>query len=76
MAPHLLHWRILQALRERNFKTYDFGGIEDTLWPGVTRFKMGFGGTVHAFPPSSDYVFRSPLYQLYRLQRRIRGGLA
>lgn len=76
MAPHLLHWRILQTLRERNFKTYDLGGIDEVFWPGVTRFKMGFGGVRHTFPPSFDYVFRQPLYQLYRLQRKIRGGLA
>lgn len=74
MAPHVLHWRILQTLQGRNVKIYDFGGIDEELWPGVTRFKMGFGGVLHTFPSTFDYVFRPPLYQLYRLQRKIRGG--
>ncbi|MBI4132127.1 MAG: peptidoglycan bridge formation glycyltransferase FemA/FemB family protein [Candidatus Sungbacteria bacterium] len=73
MAPHLLQWRIIQHVRAAGgLGRYDLGGIDDKLWPGVTRFKASFGGRAHHFPPSADYVFRRPSYLLYRLARRLR----
>jgi len=72
MAPHLLHWRIIQRARERGFPHYDLGGIDPERWPGVSRFKQGFGGREYAYPPSYDMVFRPALYRFYRLQRSIR----
>lgn len=74
MAPHLLHWRIIQAARERTFAGYDLGGIDAARWPGVTRFKKGFGGRVLQFPPSCDIVFRPWFHRLYRLQHWLRHG--
>ncbi len=73
MAPYLLHWRIIQAGRERGIVTYDFGGVDSVRWPGLTRFKQGFGGRAHTFPPSVDIIFRPELYHFYRLQRFMRG---
>ncbi len=72
MAPHLLHWEIISSAARRGFQFYDFGGIDETHWPGMTRFKKGFGGRVHVYPSSRDYVFRHWWYQLYRLQHRFR----
>lgn len=72
MAPHLLHWCIIQYCREQGITTYDFGGIDGARWPGLSRFKAGFGGREHCYPPSADYVFRPWLYALYRLQHRVR----
>lgn len=72
MAPHLLHWRIIQWCRERGFDTYDLGGIDQERWPGVTRFKLGFGGREVTYPPSADYVYRPFLYPFYQLQHRLR----
>ena len=75
MAPHLLHWRVIQYLKERSFTAYDLGGIDEVRWSGITRFKRGFGGGPHQFPPSSDYVFRPYAYAMYRLQHRLRHTL-
>lgn len=72
MAPHLLHFRLLQEARAREFSMYDFGGIDEKLWPGVTRFKKGFGGAVLAYPLSQDVVFRPLLYRLWRIQHALR----
>ena len=72
MAPHRLHWEIIRAGRDRGFDTYDFGGIDEARWPGVTRFKRGFGGTVIRYPASRDVVYRRFLYVLYRFSRRAR----
>ena len=72
MAPHLLHFRLMQEARERGFGAYDFGGIDERRWPGVTRFKKGFGGAVLMYPPSQDAVFRPFLYRLWRFQHALR----
>lgn len=72
MAPHLLHWRIIREARERGCTAYDFGGIDDEKWPGLTRFKRGFGGEERRRPPSVDFVFQPAHYILYRLQHWIR----
>ncbi len=69
MAPHLLHWHVMRYLRETGFDRYDLGGIDERKWPGVSRFKLGFGGSRHVFPSSVDYIFRRMPYALYRLRR-------
>lgn len=74
MAPHLLHWEIIRETRTRGFEKYDLGGIDEKRWPGLTRFKKGFGGATISFPASRDFVFRPWLYQLYYLQRKLRHG--
>ena len=69
MASHLLHWRIIQEAKRRNFHYYDFWGIDEVKWPGLTRFKMGFGGNVIEYPPSVDIVYRPLWYHVYRLMK-------
>lgn len=75
MAPYLLHWNVIRSLAPRSFKSYDFGGIDEALWPGVTRFKTGFGGESFAYPASFDYITRPSLYRAYSFQRWLRGGV-
>lgn len=73
MAPHLLHWRIMQEAKRRGFHYYDLWGTDDKKWPGLTRFKIGFGGEKFEYPESFDIVYRPLLYGWYKLARRIRG---
>jgi lipid II:glycine glycyltransferase (peptidoglycan interpeptide bridge formation enzyme) len=72
MAPHLMHWRIMQEAKRRGFKHYDFWGIDEKKWPGLTRFKNGFGGEVMEYPPSVDIVFKPLWYMVYRIARRFK----
>lgn len=65
MAPQLLHWTILNEAKSRGFTHYDFGGINEQRWPGVTRFKIGFGGTRVKYPASFDILYRPAAYALY-----------
>lgn len=44
MAPYLLQWRMIQRAKILACRYYDFYGIDRKKWPGVTRFKLGFGG--------------------------------
>ncbi|MFY9462526.1 MAG: peptidoglycan bridge formation glycyltransferase FemA/FemB family protein [Candidatus Sungiibacteriota bacterium] len=71
MAPHLLHWRIIQDAKKSAFTSYDLWGIDEKKWPGVSRFKTGFGGKVVEYPQSIDIIFRPVWYRAYKLARRV-----
>jgi len=71
MASYLLQWHTIRQAKELGFKYYDFWGIDDKKWPGVTRFKKGFNGKEVAYPGSFDLPYRSGWYTLYNLARRI-----
>lgn len=58
MAPHLLHWTLIKRYKQIGFQSYDFWGIDSRKWPGVTRFKLGFGGRVIEYPGSFDMVLK------------------
>lgn len=70
MAPSLLQWQIILEAKKRGFKYYDFWGIDENRWPGVTRFKHGFGGREVFYSGSFDYIFQSIWYRGYRLGRK------
>ncbi|MCX6798235.1 MAG: peptidoglycan bridge formation glycyltransferase FemA/FemB family protein [Candidatus Falkowbacteria bacterium] len=72
MAPYLLQWEVIKRAQADGYKYYDFYGIDEKKWPGVTRFKLGFGGEVAAYPGTYDLVFRPTAYRLYTLLRRIK----
>ncbi len=66
MAPYFLHWYVIQEAKNRGFHAYDFWGIDETHWPGVTRFKKGFGGEIIEYPLSLDILYKPFWYKLYR----------
>ena len=70
MAPHLLHWRIMQEAKKRGCVAYDLWGVDEKRWPGITRFKKGFGGSVLVHPPSVDIIYRPGWYSIYSLWKR------
>lgn len=79
MAPHLLHWQIIQDAQERGYHYYDLGGVnpEDTVhlaykksWRGISRFKAGFGGQAMCYPESFDLIYHPWWYRLYRLAKK------
>lgn len=72
MAPYLLQWEIIKMARSAGYKYYDFYGIDEKKWPGVTRFKLGFGGREVSYQGTFDVVFKPGAYRLYRLARKIR----
>jgi len=75
MAPYLLHWEVIKEAKQKGFSTYDFWGIDEKKWPGLTRFKLGFGGRRIVYPQSYDLVFNKFWYFLYRLGSKIRKSL-
>jgi len=71
MAPHLLHWHIIRRAKKLGFLFYDLWGIDEKHWPGLTRFKKGFGGKVVEYPAAVDIIYRPIEYFFYRFVRKI-----
>jgi lipid II:glycine glycyltransferase (peptidoglycan interpeptide bridge formation enzyme) len=71
MAPYLLQWFVIKMAKKTGCNYYDFCGIDEKKWPGVTRFKLGFGGRQVEYPGTFDVVFRSTAYYLYNFSRRV-----
>ncbi|MGI6374316.1 MAG: lipid II:glycine glycyltransferase FemX [Patescibacteria group bacterium] len=82
MAPQLLQWSVILKAQKLNqerqntdnqlFKDYDFYGIDKQRWPGVTRFKLGFGGRARNYPGTYDLSNKYLSYQVYKLFRQLR----
>jgi peptidoglycan pentaglycine glycine transferase (the first glycine) len=67
MAPHLLQWEIIKLAKAQGYRYYDFWGIDEKKWPGVTRFKMGFGGTEVKYGGAFDLILNKFWYTVYKL---------
>jgi len=72
MAPYLLQWNVIKTAKRKGYIYYDFFGVDEKKWPGVTRFKLGFGGRVESYAGTFDYVCRPLLYLVYNITRKIR----
>jgi len=72
MAPYLLQWHLILTAQKYAYKYYDFYGISEVKWPGVTRFKTGFGGEIVNYPGTFDYIISPFWYKIYNLARRLR----
>ena len=71
MAPYFLHWEIIKHAKSTGHRYYDFWGIDAKRWPGVTRFKLGFGGREVEYPGSFDLPVSKIWYLIYRIVRKL-----
>lgn len=72
MAPHLLQWELILQAKARGYKYYDFWGIDEKKWPGVTRFKKGFGGSEVNYSGAFDLPVNKFWYLLYKVIKNFR----
>ncbi|MDP3954320.1 MAG: peptidoglycan bridge formation glycyltransferase FemA/FemB family protein [bacterium] len=72
MSSHMLHWHIIKFLRSKGLKNYDMWGIDASKWPGVTRFKLGWGGKTIEYPGAFDMAVSKIWYKAYGIIRKIR----
>lgn len=72
MAPHLLQWQTITQAKKLGYKYYDFWGIDAFKWPGVTRFKKGFGGFEYEYPGAYELKIKGLHYVLYNLVKRFK----
>lgn len=75
MAPQLLQWEIIKSAKARGAHLYDFYGIDEKKWPGVTRFKQGFSGEERVYSGAYDLIFRPAMYKIYKLSKIIRRAI-
>ena len=69
MAPYLLQWTAIKKAKSAGLKYYDFYGISAVKWPGVTRFKQGFGGQAVEYAGTFDLPLSPIWYLVYRVLR-------
>ena len=72
MAPFALQWHCIKLAKSLGCKYYDFHGISDEKWPGVTRFKKGFGGSAVNYPGTFDLSYDDGWYAIYKMIRKAR----
>lgn len=75
MAPYLIQWQAIKMARQQGCRNYDLFGINQVKWPGVTRFKQGFGGKIINYPGTFDWPVNQHIYRFYQLIRRLRRWL-
>lgn len=71
MAPYLLHWSVINFLKKEGLEKYDWWGIDARRWPGVTRFKLGWGGRTVEYPDSFDLTTSWWWHLMYKVSRKI-----
>jgi lipid II:glycine glycyltransferase (peptidoglycan interpeptide bridge formation enzyme) len=72
MAPYLLHWEIIKAAKSTGNTHYDWWGVDEKKWPGITRFKKSFGGEEITSPGTYDLPINRLIFKLYGWRRRLR----
>jgi len=72
MAPYFLQWFLIKEAKRRGYQYYDFYGIDEKKWPGVTRFKLGYGGRETEYVGTYDLVFHPRAYLIYNFLRKLR----
>ncbi len=50
---------------------HNFCWAVNDRWTGVTRFKAGFGGIYHEYPPAYDIIFRPVQYKIYQFLKKV-----
>jgi len=71
MAPYFMHWnQMLYAKNKMYCENYDFWGIDEKKWPGVTHFKRSFGGKEATYPQGCDVVYNKFWYRTFKLARK------
>ena len=75
MAPYLLQWEVIKFARNKGYKYYDFYGIDEKKWPGVTRFKKGFSDNIIEYLGTFDLAYSKLWYNVYKVIRKLRRSL-
>ena len=72
MAPYLLQWETIQLAKGYGKKYYDFWGVDEKKWPGVTRFKTGFAPerAFTQYVGAYDLPVSKWWYKIYKVLKR------
>ncbi len=65
------HWKDVAYFKNMGFSRYDFGGINLEKLPGISNFKLSFGGKTETV---YSYIYIHPAYRLwYKLYLKLLG---
>lgn len=72
MAPYALQWELITKAQQQGFERYDFWGVDEAKWPGVTRFKVGFApqSSFVEYVGAYDLIYDKFWYFAYKLVRQ------
>ena len=75
-APGPLAWRSMLDARAEGRRRYDFWGVAETAdpahpWAGLSRFKRGYGGSLHTTAGTWDLPLSRTRYAGYRVLKRL-----
>ena len=70
MAPYLLHWEAIKFFKKSGARFYDFWGVDENRWPGVTRFKTRFGGEIKEYPCARVKILKPFWFRIYNVAKR------
>lgn len=71
-APDLLIWKIIEESKNRGFQRFDFWGVDEKLWPGVTSFKKSFGGEEIQYGKARIIINNRLKFLIYNLYKKLR----
>ena len=75
MPNYLIQWEAIKLAKNNNYKYYDFWGVDEDKWVGVTRFKKGFGGQEINFIGTFDYILNKKWYNIFRIGKFLKNIL-
>lgn len=70
-APTFLMWQQIKLAKAQGCETFDFWGIDEKKWPGVTHFKKSFGGKKVKYPQAANLVFQKGWYLCYQIIKKM-----
>ena len=70
-GPRALLWHIIKTAKQDGYKYFDLWGIDANKMPGVTKFKLSFGGRVIEYPGSFDLPISRFWYLMYKIARKV-----
>lgn len=77
-AGYMLHWHAIQEAKQRGFRWYDLGAVDDSVNPGVARFKRGVSSVTCAAPApydsAPDGLAGRSVQAATEIYRRLRAG--
>ena len=59
-ANKYLHWKDILLFKSAGLEEYDFGGVNEKKYPGISKFKLSFGGKViynYRFIKAPKFIF-------------------
>ena len=71
MAPYLMHWQAILYAKKVGCKIYNFGGIDQKGWEGISKFKKSFGGKKITYSQAFDVIVDKKWYNIYQISKKL-----